>query len=268
MKLSYHYLLVLLLLLAACKGKDPLPEEEAGSLGLKIDNLVGSEELILNGLDYVSNPGDSFRVSLLNFYISNIELTRSDGTIYKVPQDSSYFLIKESDALTHRPVLNEVPFGEYTAISFVLGVDSLRNLAPIAERRGALDPGAQAEGMYWAWNSGYIFFKFEGTSPAAITPDNPEGEFMYHIGGFGGYTSPTINNLRRVSLDFSSSPAIVRAGQTRPSTVHIFTDLLEIFEGGTNLRIGENPVVMFEDFSRHIADNYAKMFRVDHVENY
>ena len=43
---------------------------------------------------------------------------------------------------------------------------------------GDLDP---TKGMYWAWNSGYINFKLEGTSPLCQTRNN---EFSFHLGGY------------------------------------------------------------------------------------
>ena len=64
----------------------------------------------------------------------------------------------------------------------------------VSQRTGVLDPSGAGADMYWTWNSGYIFFKMEGTSPAATGMGN---SFMYHIGGFGGYSAPTINNIKQ-----------------------------------------------------------------------
>ena len=79
-------------------------------------------------------------------------------------KNDCYFLIDESDADTHEPVLS-VPEGEYKTLSFILGVDSLRNTMDVSQRTGVLDVSGAATDMYWSWNSGYIFFKMEGTSP-------------------------------------------------------------------------------------------------------
>jgi hypothetical protein len=43
---------------------------------------------------------------------------------------------------------------------------------------GDLDP---TKGMYWTWQSGYINFKLEGTSPLCTTRNN---EFQFHLGGY------------------------------------------------------------------------------------
>ena len=64
-------------------------------------------------------------------------------------------------------------------------VDSLRNTMSIDKWKGVLDPGGSMmeDGMYWAWESGFIFLKMEGTSSKASTAN---GKFYYHIGLYGG----------------------------------------------------------------------------------
>ena len=64
-------------------------------------------------------------------------------------------------------VLKNIPAGDYNQITFTIGVDSLRSTMDVSKRPGVLDPAQGHDGMYWTWNSGYIFFKMEGISPAA-----------------------------------------------------------------------------------------------------
>jgi hypothetical protein len=62
------------------------------------------------------------------------------------------------------------------SISYYIGIDSATNTA--GAQSGALDPTL---GMYWSWQSGYINWKIEGTSPSAKTRKN---SFQFHIGGY------------------------------------------------------------------------------------
>jgi hypothetical protein len=179
-----------------------------------------------------------------------------------VPSDSSYFLIDESVAASRSAEVT-VPKGDYRQISFTIGVDSLRNTMEIARRTGVLDPAAAGNDMYWTWNSGYIFFKIEGTSPSSAEAGNV---FMYHIGGFGGYSSPTINNIREVTLDLTAG-GIAKVTAGGESNIHLMVDIAKLFNGATQLSIAANPVVMFGDFSGNIANNYSAIFRHDHTEN-
>jgi hypothetical protein len=183
-----------------------------------------------------------------------------------VPQDSSYFLIKESEPDT-RFARVKVPEGNYTSVSFLLGVDSLRSTMDISKRTGVLDPsGGMDDGMYWGWNSGYIFLKMEGTSPQA--PLDPTGvrKYRYHIGGFGGYSAPTINNIKKITIDLNSR-GIAQVRTNRSANVHLMVDISKVLSGTTNVSLANNPQVMFSDYSVNVANNYASMFVHDHTEN-
>jgi hypothetical protein len=130
-----------------------------------------------------------------------------------------------------------------------------------------LDPSAGMDaGMYWGWNSGYIFFKMEGASAAAPVDPSGQHKFRYHIGGFGGYSAATINNIKTITIDLNAG-GIPKVRQGREANVHLMVDVLKLFNGTTNISIATNPTVMFSDFSVKVANNYASMFSHDHTEN-
>lgn len=261
MKTSYILPLALLFLLASCQD-DSVSPGERGSLIIEFDNRIGTEDLVLNS-DYTNPHGETFRLTRLNYYISNVKLTRTDGTQFVVPQDSSYFLIMEDSPSTQKARINNIPAGDYNAITFTIGVDSLRSTMDISKRTGVLDPAQGHDGMYWTWNSGYIFFKMEGVSSAA--PDDQDNKFYYHIGGFGGYDSPTLNNLRDVVIQMGNARAEVR--NSKQPQVHLHVDVQEFFSNPENIRISEHSNVMFSEYSRTISGNYVNMFKYDHVHN-
>jgi hypothetical protein len=252
---------------SACKKDDDNVSDEPGLLELEFDNIVGGQNLILNGPEYTNAAGEKFTVSLLNYYISNIVLERVDGTEYVVPQDSSYFLVKESDPASRRLVLNNIPAGTYDHIRFVVGVDSLRNTMDISRRTGVLDPANNTgeNSMYWSWNSGYIFFKMEGLSTAAPIDPSGQNKYRWHIGGFGGMTAPTINNVKAVRLHTPHGEAPIRVANGRFPHAHIYVDVLKVFEGVKMLHIADMPTVHFNPKSVDIANNYQHCFKLDHV---
>ena len=264
MKKLFSITIVLSLFVASCK-KDSVQvynSNAKSSLSIEFDNVVGSADLELNNSTYTNSSNEQFTITMFKYFISNIVLTNTDGSKYIVPQDSSYFLIDESDPASLSPTVN-VPEGEYAAIDFVLGVDSLRNTKDISQRTGVLDPTGAASGMYWSWNSGYIFFKMEGVSPASLEVDNA---FQYHIGLFGGYATPTLNNLKNISINLMSrGVAKVKTGES--PNIHVLVDALKMFNGQTNISIATHPVVMGSPFSAQVANNYENMFEHDHTEN-
>jgi hypothetical protein len=238
---------------------------EGGKLRLEFDNVVGDRNLVLNSVPYKNGTNEDFVVTKFNYFISNIKLTKADGSIFTVPQDSSYFLIKEDVKASQFVTLNNVPYGDYKAVEFMVGVDSLRNTAPVEKRKGVLDPGGSMleDGMYWLWNSGYIFLKLEGTSSKGNPVNN---KFYYHIGLFGGYTERTVNNTRVVKVEFGDLKAPVTENAT--PEVHLFVDVSKVFDGpGTNLSIEQFNSVMGgqQAKSQEVANNYANMFTLDHI---
>ncbi|MBC3789016.1 hypothetical protein FHK02_5588 [Spirosoma sp. LMG 31448] len=243
----------------ACDTADP-DLVQTGTLHLTFDNVAGAQDLQLTTGTYRNATGESFTPTAFNYFVSNIKLTATDGRQYIVPQDSSYFLIRENVPTSQTISLANVPVGDYKSVSFLIGVDSLRSTMDIGRRTGVLDPAGDhtsANGMYWSWNSGYIFMKLEGTSPSAPTDATGNSTFRYHVGFFGGRDTRTINNLKTVTIDFGSDLASVKPAQV--PTVTVQTDVLKIFEGPAAVSIAKNPEVMVSDYSQTVANNYARM---------
>jgi len=263
MKNFLYTILLLAVVTTSCtKNNDDLQFDTAvkAKLSVEFDNIVGAADLQLNTGTYTNAAGESFKVNKLKYYISNFAVTNINGTVYTVPADSSYYLIDESTVTSHRPVLN-IPEGEYKTLSFIIGVDSLRNTMDISKRTGVLDPTTTAADMYWGWNSGYIFYKLEGTAASAAT-----GNFMYHVGGFGGYSTATVNNLRTITIDLTArGTAKVKAGKT--SNIHLFADVLKTLNGTTNMSFASVSMIHAPLGAVSLANNYISMFTHDHTEN-
>lgn len=254
-------------LASSCKkSNDSFNNDNLAPLSIEFDNIVGGQNLQLNAGTYYNSTNEEFTVNMLQYYISNIKVKKADGTEYVVPQDSSYFLIRESDAAT-RFAKVKVPEGEYTSLSFVLGVDSLRATMDLSKRKGVLDvAGGMEDGMFWGWTMGYIFFKMEGTSPLA--PVDPVGtrKFRYHIGGFGNSDASPINNIKTINIDLNAG-GVAKVRQGRESNIHLMVDISKVFDGTSKVSIAAHPSVMFSTFSLSMANNFLGMFRHDHTEN-
>ncbi len=216
--------------ITSCKKNDPT-SSVAPTVIVEFDNVAGSADLALN-TNYVNSSSETFKVTKLMYYISNVSLKKADGTVFTVAQDDSYFLIKEDVAASQMAELKNVPEGDYQSVTFTVGVDSLRSCAPIDKRTGALD---LTNDMYWDWNSGYIFSMFEGTSAVSTATNNV---FQYHVGGFGGYSTVSTNNIRKVTVPFKNTVAQVRNGTE--TEIHLKVDALKIF--GANIAGVDNRV--------------------------
>lgn len=254
-------------LFTACH-KDEINPDDNGTIEVHFDNRAGANDLVLNNAQpYTTALGQEITISKFDYYISNVQFTNADGTTYTVPQAESYFLLKESDPLSQELEFT-IPEGDYTALTFTVGVDSARSCMDISQRTGVLDPAAGGQGMYWSWNSGYIFLKMEGTSPSApLDSTSNTHPFMFHIGGFGGYNSPTLNNLKTVTINFGQDVEVrdeYHDGHSA-SAVHLYVDALKVLNGTTNVDLTTNAITMFNAFSTSVANNYASMFALDHI---
>ena len=85
-----------------------------------------------------------------------------------------------------------------------------------------------------------------------------------HIGGFGGLSSKTINNIKETSLKIADV-AKVRSDAT--PKMHVVVDAAKVLNGSTNVSFKTNATTMFNPFSVNVANNYVSMFTLDHIHN-
>jgi hypothetical protein len=213
---------------------------QQGELVIKFENYVGDKKLILDSAEYKNELGQSFTVSKFNYYISHIELGNADGKKYICKE---YFLVKEENSES-KTISIKVPAGNYTSISYIVGVDSLHNCSGL--QTGALDP---ANGMFWAWNTGYVFLKLEGHASQSKSPGNI---FEYHIGGF---REPN-NCIRTVKLEIGNWK--FENGET--VSVNVKADAAEVLKTPTTIDFSKLSSVTDFHNAAIIADNYVDMF--------
>jgi hypothetical protein len=220
------------------------PVEKKTKLIIHFANYVGDQKLVLDTVTYHNQLGQPFTVTNFKYYISNISLKGKDDKEYFVKD--SYFLIRQDDESTWVSVLDDVPPGIYKSISFVIGVDSLHNCN--GAQSGTLDP---ANGMFWAWTSGYIFLKLEGKADASNSPGHI---FEYHI---GGYKEPN-NFIRKATVRLSSFGLQMLTGKTTSLTIK--TDVSEILKNPNTIDFSKLSSVTDFHHAAEIADNYTDIF--------
>ena len=231
-----------------CRKKDDPVNTQSGLLRVSFSHFAGNQPLSLNEAWHLNENGDSIKIHTYKYYVSNVKFITDSGMVYNEPE--SYHLIDEEVVSSKSFVVDGVPAGNYTKISFLIGVDEERNTS--GAQTGALDPGL---GMFWDWNSGYIMARMEGFSPSS------QFDFAYHLGGFNGKNSV----LRSVTLDFPVSSQV--NGSTGMRNIHIKGDVLEWFKTPNLIKINEvNIVVGIGKDAADLADNYADMFTIDHID--
>ena len=146
---------------------------------------------------------DSINIDGFKCYLSNIVVSDSNKKKDLSPSNCHLLDFTSSDTAT----LYLSPFANANLLEFNLGLDSVINTS--GALGGQLDP---SNGMYWTWQSGYINFKIEGTSPHCLARNH---EFQFHA---GGYAYP-YNALNTINLELIPN-----------KTFHIEIDLALFFK--------------------------------------
>lgn len=242
------------LLFVSCqKNVSGTDSHHTGNLKIQFNTTVDADALI-SGKIYKNGFGEDFSVKAFKFYLHAIALANTQSNLVENLDRNNHYLVDAVDASSTFITLS-VPASKYNQISFVIGVDSARNVS--GAQAGVLDPG---KGMFWTWSTGYIMAKLEGTSPVANTPNH---SIEYHIGGFRGSESV----LRKVTLNFPAGQ-VADIRQNLQSTVAISANINAWFNSTNPIRISQIPVTMTPGtVAAQIADNYSKMFTVAGVIN-
>ena len=232
-----------LLFLNSC-SKESSTTATSGSLTLEFEPMANGAAFSLNKSYVNSSNSESLSFSLFQYYISNIVLTKTDGTKYTVPQKESYFLIKHDGTANPEVKLTNIPSGDYSSVSFLVGVDSAANLTDPTTLPEILNP---ANGMHWSWSQGYIFLKAEGKV-------NGTTDFKYHLG--------LNSNLKSISLSSAAGSATVRDNIT--PVIHLGADVMKIFDA---ISVVATPTAMGGPVLTPPSNNIPKVFSLEHIHN-
>jgi len=116
-----------------------------------------------------------YSVERLKYFISDITLHQAGGGTVKI-DEAHYIDVREASTLTFSPTM-DVPNGDYTQISFVFGLDTVKNIT-----NAYLNPPQSDMAWPVPMGGGYHYMKLEGKYDAAGTPTN----YNTHTGGLMG----------------------------------------------------------------------------------
>lgn len=269
-KLKLLAVAVACLFFVSCSEDDGVTETSLpGELAFTINNTFGSSAFTLD-TEYTTSEGDKIKPNQFRYWVSNIVLKKTDGSTYAVP-DAYYLLenckeqvIENSDGIMMPASKREtvsilgIPAGEYTEVTFSIGVDSEYNdnLSMQAGELSILQNMTADNG--WMWFTSYIFTKIGGT----YTNGNSETfSFIFETGSNDHY--------KTITKAFSSP---VKINGLKPAEIKIKADASKLFTGisieeaslsGDVYRIGAStPELMTQ-----LATNYRTAFELVSVEN-
>lgn len=191
-----------------------------------------NEKLSLNK-NYISGS-DTLSIDLIKFYLSDLVYYFEDGTIVQSGKKHQLIDIEKPESLHFR--FSKRSNSTISKLVFKIGIDSTASVS------GALAGDLDAtNGMYWAWQSGYINLKIEGRSNSCKTRKN---QFHFHI---GGYLHPNYA-LREITL----------TSEKEITAIHV--DLSKFF---AKINLSElNSVMIPGKKAMELSDSAVQLFKV------
>src|SRR5687768_8309631 len=169
-----------------CPGNDMIyPDSLAGELKVAFVHSIDQTPLVLSTQQYQNPASQTYNITKLKYYISNVKLINSQtGKTFSEP--NSYHLI---DPSVQKTTFNfkGVPVKGYDRIQFSVGVDSVQNSR--TDQKGDLDPNNE---MAWDWKTGYKFFIMEGFSGS-------QG-LVFHVGNNANFKTLTFPLNQTISF--------------------------------------------------------------------
>src|SRR5687767_43546 len=125
----------IILLVAQIVFSYPTETNKMLEVQIDIDHHFGESQLRLDE-QYTTFNGAKVSLTRMKYYISNIQLVRTDGIVWK--EEKSYHLVElnEESSSRFRISLKGIPEGRYLKLSFSIGIDSLANHT--GDQEGAL----------------------------------------------------------------------------------------------------------------------------------
>ncbi|MHA0036318.1 MbnP family protein [Deinococcus sp. PESE-13] len=158
--------------------------------------------------------GQDLTVQEVKFYVSDVALVRADGTEVPVRGLSLAQLKKGTTPQNIEIFKGEAPAGTYRGLRFNVGVPRALNHADATTAKAPL---SLEQGMYWAWNSGYIFFTLLGESNGVKVAN--------HVGGDSHRITVDLTDLQKPGT-------ALRVAADGGLTVPVSLDLQKLYAAG------------------------------------
>ena len=248
-KLVLCFTVAVLFFLGGCKP-DPTP---TAMLMLHLHTDIDTNE-VAPGTSYPNWAGRNVQFTRAQYYLSNITLTKTDGSKVNV---NGRVLVTWG---TEDYVVGNIPTGSYKSISYQVGVDASNNHTDPASHTATDVLAVQNPSMHFADNAtGYIFLAVEGMVDSSTTgTGTPNKTFSYHIGTDALLTTVTLP-------DHSAAPynQVYTANEYGTITFHMIADYGKLFK---NIDMKTNTVTNTTDNSAlatSLALNIPAMFHYE-----
>ncbi len=182
-------------------------------------NLMNGAQPFAFDQPLTSSAGQPLKVTFWRAYLSHFALVQADGT--EVPVPGVVLADFEAGGATQnvKVFAGDVPPGSYRGLRFDVGLPRDLNHQ---DASGQSAPLGVDSGMFWAWNPGYIFSRFEGEA----TVNGQVRPVALHMG----------EDQRRLTVNLADlqKPDTTLTMDAAGATVTVQADLARMMAQGVN----------------------------------
>ncbi|MFM7769017.1 MAG: MbnP family protein [Bacteroidota bacterium] len=228
----------------SCRNKEE--SETCGKVTVKFIPVWNGEVVTIDSI-YTNSLNQRLRFENITSYFSNIYLGNGLDSVLFSSVELLQLLGGEA------AVSKNIKPGSYSKISFGIGVppELNKNVDPSVYPNSSPLSVQGSNGMFWYWNTGYIFFKLDGRADTTGVAGAPLLQpFAYHCGDDPLFRKKAFSFATIQSEDFTNHE------------ISVYVDMQLLMEGSND------PLDMRTDYITHTTGNFTLAERVtNHFSN-
>ena len=151
---------------------------EYGKLAIQIEHFANGQPLLFDSMMYVNAAGNSYEVSEIQWFVSDVALIGKDGSTVNIDDENfAHYVDTDIPQSLQWEIDQAIPAGEYTAIRMTFGIKGEKN-------RPNMFTDLPESNMVWPMHmggdqGGYHYMKLNGFWENTANERQP---FNFHLG--------------------------------------------------------------------------------------
>jgi hypothetical protein len=206
--------------MTSCHKNDPEGQNEEGSLVLNFEHFVNGAELVFDEMKYTNEAGNTFEVTEIQYFLSDITLNKSTGGQVLIDDERfAHYIDTNIPETMQWSVADQIPAGDYKSISLTFGIKGEKN-------KPFMFTDPPQSDMLWPMNlggdqGGYHYMKLNGFW---MNEDNEREPFNFHLGV--GQERDADNNITGfiqnwIEVELPNSSFTVQDGASKNITIRM-----------------------------------------------
>lgn len=173
--LAFVFISMLLSIASSCKKETPVTIKKSGKIVLNFSHKIDGQTILMDTLIYTNAAGNEYLVNEIQYFISDVTLHNSDGSSKMINAwEDIHYIDTDIPSTWTWNVLDSIPVGSYTSISFTFGITQAKNISYMY-----VNP--PESNMFWPdfLGGGYHYMKLNGKWKDT---NNVVVPFDFHLG--------------------------------------------------------------------------------------